>query len=316
MSAFVKPQSWMVILNPNAGNRKAAKDWPHLSLLLKKQGVAFEYLQTEHKGHAIALTQQAIERGFRNFLAIGGDGTLNEVVNGIFTQDIPSSEFKMAMVPVGTGNDWCRTFKVPFDYAGAIKLVAEGNSFLQDVGLVTYFEDAEPKKRYFVNIAGMGYDAEVARKTNLRKDQGKGGPLSYLISLFTSLLYYKFTKLTVLTDYETCSCKAFSLSIGICKYNGGGMKQLPNAIPNDGIFDSTLIKKIGKFTVITQLKNLYDGSFISHPKIKTFTGKAFHVESDPDVLLEVDGESMGHSPFEFIILPSSLNVIVPKGITF
>lgn len=316
MSAFVQPQSWMVILNPNAGNRKAAKDWPHLSQLLKKHGIAFEYLQTQHKGHAIALTQQAIELGFRNFLAIGGDGTLNEVVNGIFTQDIPTSEFKMAMVPVGTGNDWCRTFKVPFDYAGAIKLVAEGNTLFQDVGKVEYYDGAQAKQRYFVNIAGMGYDAEVARKTNLRKDQGKGGPLSYLISLFTSLLYYKFTKVTVVADNDTCSCKAFSLSIGVCKFNGGGMKQLPNAIPNDGILDSTLIKKIGKFTVITQLKNLYDGSFINHPKIKTFTGKAFRVESDPAVLLEVDGESMGHSPFEFSILPTCLQVIVPKGITF
>ena len=316
MSAIAQPHTWMVILNPNAGNRKAAKDWPHLSHLLKKHGIAYEYLQTDHKGHATSLTQQAIERGFRYFLAIGGDGTLNEVVNGIFDQAVPTSEFKVAMIPVGTGNDWCRTFKVPFDYAGAIKLVAEGNSFLQDVGLATYYDGISPKQRYFVNIAGMGYDAEVARKTNLRKDKGKGGPLSYLISLFTSLLYYKFTKVTVKTEHDTYSCKAFSLSIGICKYNGGGMKQLPNAIPNDGIFDSTLIKKIGKFTVITQLKNLYDGSFISHPKIKTFKGKTFRVESDPAVLLEVDGESMGHSPFEFTILPTCLNVIVPKGITF
>jgi YegS/Rv2252/BmrU family lipid kinase len=316
MSTFAQPQTWMVILNPNAGNRKAAKDWPNLSRLLKKHNVAFEYLQTQHKGHAIELTNQAIARGFRNFLAIGGDGTLNEVVNGIFGQSIPISDFKVAMIPVGTGNDWCRTFKIPFDYVGAIKLVADGNTFRQDVGLVSYFDNTQRLERHFVNIAGMGYDAEVALKTNNRKDQGKGGPLSYLISLFTSLLYYKFTKITVTTDQESYACKAFSLSVGICKFNGGGMKQLPNAIPNDGIFDATLIKKIGKFTVITQLKNLYDGSFITHPKIKTFTGTTFHIESDPAVLLEVDGESMGHSPFEFKILPTCLNVVVPKGITF
>ncbi len=308
---------WKVIVNPNAGSRKTAKDWPVISKLLTKSGIAFDVTHTEKKEQAISITVDAVRQGFRKFIVVGGDGTLNEIVNGLFLQNEAAvEEFTIAMIPVGTGNDWCRTFHIPFTYAEAIQVIANGRKFIQDVGCVTYFSDNLPHERYFVNIAGMGYDAEVARKTNLSKDKGKGGPFSYLISMFTSLLYYKFTKVSLRVDNEEYSGKTFSLSVGICKYNGGGMKQLPDAIPDDGLFDLTLIKKIGKFTVITQIKNLYDGSFISHPKIKTFRGSSISVESEPAVLLEVDGESMGHSPFNFRILPRSLNVIVNSDITF
>ena len=99
------------------------------------------------------------------------------------------------------------------------------------------------------------------------------------------------------------------MSVGICKYNGGGMKQLPNAIPDDGLLDMTLIKKLGKLTVLKEVKNLYDGSFIQHPKVQTFQGKSFRIDSKPAINLEVDGESLGHSPFTFEVIPASLRVV-------
>ena len=304
---------WMVIVNPNAGRRKGEKDWDKIHQSLLDHSVKFDFIFTTHKEHAIALTSKYIKKGYRNFIIVGGDGTLNEVVNGIFFQkNVPTLEFLLAMIPVGTGNDWCRMFSVPFSYEGAIKAITQNIEFVQDIGKVSYFNSDSPKRRYFINVTGMGYDAVVAAKTNRDKERGKGGPLSYLKNLFTSLLFYKHTITTIQIDNkdDVQKNKTFSLSIGICKYNGGGMMQLPQAVPDDGLLDATLIKKLGKFTVLKEVKNLFDGSFIKHPKVQTFRGSTIRVVSEPPISLEADGESLGHSPFIFEIIPKSLRVVV------
>jgi YegS/Rv2252/BmrU family lipid kinase len=304
---------WLVIVNPNAGLKKGEKDWFIINEFLNQTALSFETVFTTHKEHAIALTTKFIKKGFRNFIVVGGDGTLNEVVNGIFYQkSVPTYEFLIAMIPVGTGNDWCRMFQIPFNYSKAIDLIKNGNTIMQDIGRVNYFNSNIAKRRYFINVAGMGYDAEVASKTNKDKERGKGGPLSYLKNLFSSLLFYKFTETDIRIDDapEQFKNKTFSISVGICKFNGGGMKQLPDAIPDDGLLDMTLIKKLSKFTVIKEVKNLYDGSFIKNPKVQTFRGKSFRIESNPPINLEADGESLGHSPFTFDLVAGSLRIVI------
>lgn len=307
---------WIAIINPNAGTKKGEKDWFIISRLLKDNQFRFQEFFTRQKEHAISITREKIKEGHRKFLVIGGDGTLNEVVNGLFLQqDVPVSEFLIGMIPVGTGNDWCRMFNVPFKYKKAVKVLTKQNIFVQDVGKVSYYNSTHIESRYFVNVAGMGYDAMVAAKTNRDKSMGRGGPLIYLKNLFTSLLFYSYTKtsITIDKDDKPHNNLTFSLSVGICKFNGGGMMQLPDAIANDGIFNVTLIKKLGKFSVVKEIRHLYDGTFINHPKVETFTGKNIKITSDPEIQLEVDGESLGHSPFEFEILPQSLRIISGNG---
>lgn len=306
---------WMAIVNPHAGTGKGEKDWGKIYDLLYKSGIKFEFVFTKHREHAVALTTKFIKKGYRKFMVIGGDGTLNEVVNGFFMQkNVPVDELLLGMIPVGTGNDWCRTFDIPFKYKKAVKLIRDGNIFIQDVGKVSFYSSSTLKRRYFINVAGMGYDAVVAAKTNKDKEHGKGGTLTYLKNLISSLLFYKYsdTEIKIKETNETCRCKAFSLSVGIGKYNGGGMKQLPQAIPDDGLFDITLVKKIGKFTVLKEVKNLYDGSFVNHKKVRTFRGKSITIESTPSINLEVDGESLGHSPFEFEIIHKGLRIVAGK----
>lgn len=310
---FNKVDNWMAIVNPNAGIGRGKKDWEQIKGLLLEKKISFDTQFTTHKEHAISITTRFIKKGYRKFIVVGGDGTLNEVVNGIFFQkNVATVEFTIGMIPIGTGNDWCRTFKIPFDYEKAIKVIDKGTTFVQDVGKVNYFSSTTSKRRYFVNVAGIGYDAVVAAKTNKDKELGRGGPLTYLKNLFTSLLFFKHseTEITIDGQPEIRKNKTFSLSVGICKYNGGGMKQLPNAIPDDGLLDMTHIKKLGKFTVLKEVKNLYDGSFINHPKVETLTGRTFHIESNPAITLEADGESLGHSPFTFEIIPGSLRIVV------
>lgn len=312
-SFFQTVDKWMVIVNPNAGVGKGEKDWGKIYDLLFKNDIQFDSVFTKHKEHAIALTTKFIKKGYRRFIVAGGDGTLNEVVNGIFFQkNVPTSDFLLAMIPVGTGNDWCRMFHIPFKYKQAIKVLKEEKTFIQDIGKVNYFNASNQKWRYFINVAGMGYDAVVAEKTNKDKEMGRGGALTYLKNLFTSLLFYKYSNIEIRIDNanEGIKSKTFSLSVGICKYNGGGMTQLPHAIPDDGLLDMTHIKKLGKFTVLKEVKHLYDGSFINHPKVDTYSGSSFQITSEPTINLEVDGESLGHSPFTFEIIPKSLKVVV------
>jgi YegS/Rv2252/BmrU family lipid kinase len=302
---------WFVIVNPNAGKRKGQHDWLTIARLLGEAGIEFINIFTEHRDHAMLLARKYIEKGFRNIIVVGGDGTLNEVVNGIFTQKhISPSEVTLAMIPVGTGNDWCRMYKIPNDYKEAISIIAKGNIFLQDAGMVKYYSSlGQEKTRYFLNMAGMGFDALVAKKTNRQKDKGKGGPLSYFVNIFSSLFYYKATKTTVVLDNESVTQDVFSMSVGICQYNGGGMKQAPEAKSDDGLFDLTIIRSIGKFKVIRNVVKLFDGSFTRLPEVSTFRSSHIIIKSIFPMYLEVDGESLGHTPFEFTIIPQTLRII-------
>ena len=128
---------WEVIVNPNAGRKKGARDWQRIANLLDQYRFQYRTSFTEGCGDAITLTRAAIKQGARYFIVVGGDGTMNEVVNGILSQkEVASKEFVLGMISVGTGNDWGRMFDVPTDYEGAIKIIREGRVFLQDAGLV------------------------------------------------------------------------------------------------------------------------------------------------------------------------------------
>lgn len=305
--------TWFVIVNPNAGRKKGEKDWNQIKVLFQKSEILINPIFTKHQGHAIDLVKIAIKDGFRKFIVVGGDGTLNEAVNGILSQNsIPSIEIMIGIIPVGTGNDWGRMYQIPVDYEAAVKLIKNENTFVQDAGKVSYWDKDGQKLRYFVNMAGMGYDALVAKKTNIMKAKGGGGPFAYLINLFLGLIQYRFAFLELKIDgKEVYKGKVFSMNIGICKYNGGGMMQLPYAEPDNGLFDITLIKKANKLKVITNIKNLYDGSFVSMPEVETFKGKQISVLSKPKntIFLEADGESLGYSPIEFEIIPKSIKLI-------
>ncbi len=306
-------QDWMIIVNPNAGSRKGGKDWEKIKQLIDKTGICYQIRFTETLNHAVLLTQKAIEDGFRNFIAVGGDGTLNEMVNGIFSQtEIETSAFQIGMIPVGTGNDWCRMFNIPINYQKAVDIIVKNITFIQDIGKVSFQMDHETKERYFINVTGLGYDALVARKTNAEKVKGKGSKLSYFLNIFTSLFYYKDEQIRIIADDKEINTIFFSMSVGICKYNGGGMMQLPNAVADDGLLDVTIIKKVSKFDLIKSIKKLYDGSITTHPKVISFQTSKVTVNSDNKIYIEADGESLGHGPFVFSLLPKALKVIVGK----
>ncbi|MEA3446088.1 MAG: diacylglycerol kinase family protein [Bacteroidota bacterium] len=303
---------YTIIINPAAGSGLGKKNWDNVRSLLKSKGISYTAYFTNDYESTINYCHEQIDLGARDFIVIGGDGTMNEIANSIFSQsDVDAKDFSLSVIPVGTGNDWCRTFKIPFDYKKAIEIISKGNFMYQDVGKVSFYVGNEKHSRYFVNVAGMGFDAFVAYKTNLKAGKGRGSAFSYLWNLLRSLFQYRSTDTNIRFDGEKFANMVFSISIGIGKYNGGGMMQCPNAVPNDGLFDITIINKMNKLEIIRNIKRLYDGSHIDHPKIDSFRSRKIKLESEPPIKIEVDGEVCGNSPFEFEIVPQGLKIGVP-----
>jgi len=311
---LIPGDKWFMVVNPNSGVKKGSRDWPEIRRLLEAEAVAFEFRLTEARGHAIRIAGEAVAMGYRNICVVGGDGTLNEVLNGIMScPGTAPSDITLGMIPVGTGNDWCRMFGIPFHYRAAIRILKRQKTFIQDAGRVTYEHDGEQKTRYFMNVAGMGYDALVAKKTNILKEKGKGGPLTYFYFVFASLFQYRFMDVVIDVDGKIVFRGGlFSMNVGICKYSGGGMMQVPSAVPDDGLLDLTLIKKTSKWMVVRYARKLYDGSLADLPFVAACRGENIRIRSAGKIYLEADGESLGHTPFTFEIFPRTVKIVTGK----
>ncbi len=306
-------KKWTVILNPHAGGGKGQKDWQKIKKILAEKGFDFDLLVSEYPKHTIALTETAILNGTRKLIVAGGDGTLNEVVNGVFLQQVcPPEKITIGMIPVGTGNDWIKTFGIPNKYPEAIKKIQEEKTIFQDVGKVNYSVDRNNKLCFFSNMAGFGFDALVADKANRLKEKNRSGLWVYLSSFVSAYIHYQTRRVKVSVDGNNLEELIFSVSVGIGKYNGGGMMQAPAAVPNDGTFEITIIKKIGVWGILKNITGLYNGSFVKDSRVVCLKGKEVEVSCSNPLAGEADGESLGRSQFRIEIMPKKLRVIVGK----
>lgn len=309
---------WLVVVNPKASVGKCEKDWPQIKQLLVNEGVDFDFFITEHQGHAIELVRDNITgKGYTKIISVGGDGTNNEVINGIFAQKrFPTEQITMGVIPIGTGNDWRRTFGFSTDYLENVKIIKAENLFKHDIGKVTYYNHGDPQVRYFLNAAGTGLDEKVCQATNALKQQGKGGSARYMMSVAKCLLKYGSTHLQLFVDEQlVLDDEILSLSVGNGRFNGGGMMMMPKAVPNDGLFDITAIRKVGMAKFAANVTNIYDGSFINKLKeVSTFRGRKIRIVSIPEhsLNLETEGETLTNSPFDFEMLQQAINMVVPE----
>ena len=302
--------NWIAIVNMAAGGGKTKKDWPLIVQILQREGIRYEPYFTDRRLHASIIARNKIKEGYSKIIVVGGDGTMNEVINGVFAQKrILTTEVMLGMISVGTGNDWAKTFNIPSDYESAVRTIKEQKTFIQDAGLVNYRKNGKEWKRYFINIAGMGFGARVVERANRSKEKGKSGPLLYFYNIFYSLIQYRSKKAVIEIDGTSYNRKIFSLNVGIGKYNGGGMIQVPHAIADDGLYSITLIKKIGKLNVIANMKKLYNGNIVNHSKVETYMAKSVQIDGSSLLKLETDGESLGHGPVRFEIIPRSVRVV-------
>jgi YegS/Rv2252/BmrU family lipid kinase len=305
------PDNWKVIINPYAGGNADSSVWQSILHELRASGIVFEYEVSQYHRHIISMVQQSIASGFRRFIVIGGDGSLNEVVNGIYSQSlVPPAEIITAQIALGTGNDWQRTHNLTGHYSDMIDKIKSGSSSVQDVGVVSFEQQGKTYTAYFVNVAGMGFDAFVVGNMSHKKEKKSRSRFSYLYSLFLSLINYKCVQARISVDGSPVfGGSLFSLSVGIGRFNGGGMMQLPHAIADDDLLDATLIRKVSKIKVIANIKNLYSGSFTRLKEVSLYKGTSITVDAELPLTLECDGELMGQSPASFSIIPLGFHFV-------
>ncbi|MDE6624598.1 MAG: diacylglycerol kinase family lipid kinase [Alistipes sp.] len=305
-------EKWFVIVNPVAGGGRGLDDFPQISKHLRDAHILYEPVFTEHKFHATELTVTAVREGYRRIIAVGGDGTLHEVVNGLFIQqEVRPDEVLLAVVAVGTGNDWVRTFGISNRYQDAVRAIAEGHSFLQDVGVVSYEEAHYRQSRYIANVAGAGFDACVVRRISHLKKKGRTSRWRYTRCLIHTFFSYKSTGVKVWVDDRLVyNNLLLSIAIGICKYNGGGIQQLPDAVADDGMLDVSLVRPVHFWHILFRLRYLFNGGIYRIRHILRERGSRIRIESSPEISVEVDGELLGETPLEFSVLHKAIRIVV------
>ncbi|MGN0189379.1 MAG: diacylglycerol/lipid kinase family protein, partial [Candidatus Cryptobacteroides sp.] len=268
---------WFTVINPHAGSGRTLHEWHRADGLLKEKGVDFIVNMTDCKYHATEMTYEAAKKGYRRFMSVGGDGTLHETLDGImqFLSEsdslgchIPLSDFTLSVIPIGSGNDWIRSHGIPKNLETVISLIAGESFALQDIVRVSRMglgEGAAPvKPSYMVNVGGIGLDARVCERVNRKKDQGRSGKLLYIEALIYNILHYEASDFVVECDSEKVfEGKMYSLALGIGKYSGGGMRQTPEAVTDDGLLDVTVIPRFGLLRIAIEAFKLFNGKFLS-----------------------------------------------------
>lgn len=305
--------AWKVIVSSRSGAGKAAKDWPEISNLLKDRGIEFSEHITDHAYHAIELAREAVREGYRKLLVVGGDGAMHEVLNGLYSQDeVRPSDVTLGLIPVGSGNDWSRLHAIPADFAAAADLIAAAGSHTrpQDVACVHTLMDGRPYCRYMINIGGLGFDSEVCHRFDLAKARGQGGDKQYLKSLITGFFSYKPLTFRVDVDgVEFFRGPAISVALGIGKYCGGGMMQTPEAVPDDGLIDLTVVGKISKWNFLSKVPSLFKGNIFKYKEVMHTRGRRIGIWATPYSYIEVDGEPVGITPVQIEVIPAGVQVV-------
>ena len=297
-----------VIVNPVAGAYSTRRKWPHISKLLKHVGLSFDYEYTEGVGHAIELARVAASNGYRYVVAVGGDGTVNEVANGILCST-GSSNTSLGVVSTGTGSDFTRSVGIPRNYAVACSFLTSSRRLLIDVGVVEYKSKGQTLQRFFINAAGVGFDAAVVEATE-RLPKYFGGTIPYLFGLLRSLFGYKNKSVVLHLGTKVENKRILSVVVANGCYFGGGMYMAPQAELNDSLLDVVTVGDIGKLELLKALPMVYKGTHINHPKVRMEKATHITVESSEPILVHADGELLGEGPVSFWLMPAALSIVV------
>jgi diacylglycerol kinase (ATP) len=298
-----------IIVNPAAGSNTTHRKWPSIQSFLKNHGLTFDYQFTEGRGHGIELAKAAACDGHRYLVAVGGDGTVHEVANGIL-QSQNSKETTLGIICTGTGSDFSRSIGLPRDFTRACSAIINPHISGVDIGLVEYQIKGQTCQRFFVNSAGIGFDAAVVRTTE-KIPKFFGGTIPYLTGLFLSLIGYSNKSVTFkIGNKEAEKTKVLSMVIANGKYFGGGMKIAPEARLDDGLFDMLIIGDFGKVELLKVFSRVYKGTHLTYPKVRLEKDTRIKIESQQKFLVHADGELLGEGPVSFQLFPKALSLAI------
>lgn len=297
-----------VIVNPVAGAYSTRRKWPRISRLLKHAGLSFDYEYTEGEGHAIELARAAASDGYRYLVAVGGDGTVNEVANGILRSPDASS-VALGVISTGTGSDFARSVGIPRHYVSACSCLTSSRRSLIDAGVVEYRSGGRSLRRFFVNVAGAGFDAAVVENTE-RFPKYFGGTIPYLAGLVRTLFSYQNKSVVLRIGDKVESARILNVAVANGGYVGGGMHIAPEASLNDNLLDVVVVGNFGKFELLKSIPMVYNGTHVNHPKVRVEKAANIAVESSGRILVYADGELLGEGPASFWLMPAALNIVV------
>lgn len=320
-----------VVVNAYAASSCASEKWRKAETIMKNRGIEYHMSRTGAGGNVLEITFDACMAGYRRLVAAGGDGTVHDVLNGIGAyvewaehngKQVAFSDFTLGVIPLGSGNDWIKSLGIPKRLPDAIELLSVGNLRSQDVVRVSVLEvgndgsDREISRSYMANIGGIGIDARVCEMVNAKKQQGKRGKILYVTSLISAIRNRVPSSARVICDGETVFDGLFlSMAFGIGKYSGGGMRQTPEAVLDDGLLDLTIIPDLPIMRIAREVPRLFTGSFLKVPELVCSKSKVITVipaEGSSLEPVEVDGEVIGKGAVRFEVLDSMINVIAGR----
>ncbi|MBQ0150697.1 MAG: diacylglycerol kinase family lipid kinase [Bacteroidales bacterium] len=299
---------WYCIVNPHAGSGKTMPEWETASDILRSKSVPFVEVLTSYRAHATKLAYEAAMDGFRRVMAVGGDGSVHEILNGImrFCDDTHAdpSDFTLTVIPIGSGNDWIKSLGLPRDKKKIISLISAGSFSRQDIVRV----ETASGRCYMANIGGVGFDSEVCVTVNHQKDQGLRNRFIYLKSLILTILNLKRSRYTVVADGQTVfDGEGYSIAFGNGRYSGGGMRQVPLSEIDDGLLDFMIVPCVSLPRIARELPRLFNGHIDRATCLKM--GKCREISVRGEGVVEVDGEVKGALPLHITMTGQQINVL-------
>jgi YegS/Rv2252/BmrU family lipid kinase len=301
-----------LVVNPKSANGQTGKRWPEISARAAEALGAFGHAFTEGPMDAARLSRKAIRDGYECAVAVGGDGTVNEVVNGFFDGDkVINPQATLGVIPRGTGGDFRRTFGWGTELQEALDRLKTDAVRPLDVGRLDFLDARGARAlRYFVNICSFGVSGQVDHEVN-RSSKALGGKLSFMLGSVKALLKYSDSRVRIaLDDGPEQEVLVTTLAVANGRYFGGGMCVAPTADPHDGLFDITIWTGYGLTDFALKSKAIYDGSHVKLPGTRTMRCKKLRAQSAEEVLLDVDGEQPGRLPCTMTLLPAAIQLKV------
>jgi diacylglycerol kinase (ATP) len=295
------------LVNPASANGSTGRRWAEVAHRAATRGLEGDALLSQRPGHLGELARAAADGGAKLLVVVGGDGSVNEVVNGIAGRD----DVEIALIPRGTGWDFARTYGIPHRLDRALDVALTGRPRTIDLGRATYHAwDGNEAELYFANVASAGMSGAIAQRAN-DTSKALGGKASYLWATLAVFARWQNSEIRVTVDGESRAAPMHDVVVANGRTFGGGMIICPDAEPDDGLFDVLTIGDLTKTDLLVTLPKTYRGRHLPHPKAELLRGAVVTIASDAPLPIELDGEQPGTTPVRFEIVRSALRVRVP-----